>query len=610
MTDVLIVDESEILRELLARILEVHGYVCASVAPAEAQDAVWKMPPALLILEPGPIGSKGWPLLAELSRPRQGGKGPDIVIITDHSGKHEVLRAAQLGVRDYMLKKRFTVAELLIRVRRHVAPSQPQHQRIERLTGAGGGATTSDSAKPSPKPPVARIIPPTGPASNFVLAAEDDPQALRNLAKELGLKLHAKEETLARLESAAVMTLPGVVSELIMLVSSPRGTIADIAGILRRDPVLAARVLRIANSAAFSSNRARIATVEDAVKNIGVEGVRNLVINVGLFDAFAAEVSGGLHVTHVWQHCMGVAMLMEKLAPQDDSIPPGSAYLVGLCHDLADIILRQHFPTEFETVATLVKRSACRPRLAMAMTFGLPYAELVSQLLAHLRLPPIITVPIEEFFDRGDRKGANGAGSLLCRTLRAVNVYAHGLLLACGTDEPITFGKAALALPDDEALRSDALATAAVLAHLNEAQTQQMCKPLVPRHPLRVCYSRHGEYSDLDPLSSFLRLTAREMEVLPAVRGLDPNSLEGAGALIVAGPRTNATDVFSQDMVILRRLVAQRPIQVLYLTGSNAQCPAEPHITVQRLPINIESLGAFLARVSAAEKEAAALPAA
>jgi hypothetical protein len=411
-----------------------------------------------------------------------------------------------------------------------------------------------------------------------------------------------------------------VVAELIMQVSSPRGTIADIAGILRRDPVLAARVLRIANSAAFSSTRGRIATVEEAVKNIGVEGVRNLVINVGLFDAFAADAPGGLHVTRVWQHCLGVAMLMEKLAPADESVPPGSAYLVGLCHDLAGIILRQHFPAEYEAVRLLVDRGACRSRLALAVTFGLPYAELVSQLLCHLRLPPVITVPIEEFFDRGDRKGAVGAGSLLSRTLRAMNVYAHGLLLASGTDEPITpitqaecantFGDASPALPDDDALRGEALATAAVLAHRTEAQTQQMCEPLIPKHPLRICYCRHAEYSRLDPLSSFLRQAAREVELSSELSAIDPLALEGTQALIVTGPRTHAAGVFDQDMTSIRRLIGGKPIQALYLTGSSAAIPVDRQIAVQRLPATIESLDAFLAQAAAAAKVGVVLPAA
>ena len=137
----------------------------------------------------------------------------------------------------------------------------------------------------------------------------------------------------------------------------------------------------MANSAGFTSQRAHVATVEDAVKNIGVAGVRNLVVNVGVFDAFGAGATGGLRMTRVWQHCLGVAMVMEKLAPQDASIPPGSAYLVGLCPDLADIVLRQHFAPAYNAIDSLLNRSGCMPRLAQAIVFGLPYSELMTQLL-------------------------------------------------------------------------------------------------------------------------------------------------------------------------------------------------------------------------------------
>ena len=103
--------------------------------------------------------------------------------------------------------------------------------------------------------------------------------------------------------------------------------------------------------------------MEDAVKNIGVAGVRNLVVNVGVFDAFSTEGAGGVRVTRVWQHCLGVAMLMEKLGPQDDpSVPPGSAYLVGLCHDLADIVLRHHFRAQYDSIADLTIKTGCSLR--------------------------------------------------------------------------------------------------------------------------------------------------------------------------------------------------------------------------------------------------------
>ena len=69
---------------------------------------------------------------------------------------------------------------------------------------------------------------------------------------------------------------------------------------------------------------------------------------------------------------------------------------------------------------------------------GIPYQEFMSLLLTKMGLPPVITVPIEEFFDRAVRRAATGIGSVLSRALRMANVYAHGIMLAPVPDAPVT----------------------------------------------------------------------------------------------------------------------------------------------------------------------------
>lgn len=614
MPEVLVVDASEICRELLGRLLEAQGYRAAWVDPADAAASVRQSPPSLIVLDPGPMGSNGWLLLAELRRPGRKENQVEIVIVTEQSGKDDVLRAARLGVRDYMLKKRFSFAELLTRVRRHVVPS-----RAKDSNNAQGGALTTQPrrapAQPSPKPlgeppaSPADLVNPIRPAPASA-GATGDFQAIVATAMEMGVVLLTRQKTLARLESVPVKTLPGVVAELISLVNSPRGSVCDVAQILRRDPVLTARVLRVANSANFATQRSRISTVQDAVKNIGIGGVQNLVANVGVFDAFALAANQGVRVTRVWQHCLAAAMLMEKLAPQDPSAPPGSGYLVGLCHDLADIALRHHFAPEYESIASLATRCGCTFRASLAVVFGMPYSELVSQLLAKLRLPPLITVPIEEFFARGDRRSAAGAGSVLGRTLRAINIYAHGLLLAPGTDEPITpltrlecqntFGDMVLTTADEEMLHSEVLSTASILVGLNPAQTQEMCEALVPQQSIRVCYARHADYARLDPLETFLRRAAREVELLPLDQLVNAGSLDEAQALVVAGPRADTGDVLERNLARIRQQLARCAFPVCYLAGAGTAQPADldDGIIVRQLPITIERLGGFLTRAA------------
>jgi hypothetical protein len=380
---------------------------------------------------------------------------------------------------------------------------------------------------------------------------------------------------------------------------------------LRQDPILTANVLKVANSAAFTSHRARVPTVEDAVKVIGVTGLRNLVVNVGIFDAFAVGGAEGLHVSRIWQHCLGVALLMEKLAPKDDSVPPGSAYLVGLCHDLADIVLRQQFAAEYRDVTALVKQTGYHARHAEAVVFGVPYGQLASHLLTRLKLPPVITVPIEEFFERPRSMSGAGAGSLLGRSLRALNVYAHGLLLAGDMEEPLTpltrdecektFCDGAMLAPaEDEQIRCDALVTASVLAGFNAIQAYEVGEQLVPKGTAKVCYSTDGEYSKLDPLLSFLRLTTKEVTSAPPLKGLKPAMLDGMNALIVVGPRTGAAEVFHQDQERLRALVGGTSLPVLYMSGYRPpdEKASAGNIAFRQLPMRISELAVFLKNIA------------
>ena len=68
---------------------------------------------------------------------------------------------------------------------------------------------------------------------------------------------------------------PHVVHRLNELVDDPRASIADIAEVIRTDPSLSARLLRLANSA-FYSFPGRVDTVYRALTLIGTKQVRDL----------------------------------------------------------------------------------------------------------------------------------------------------------------------------------------------------------------------------------------------------------------------------------------------------------------------------------------------
>src|SRR6185437_4600080 len=400
-------------------------------------------------------------------------------------------------------------------------------------------------------------------------------------------------------------TLPGSVAELISLAGSRRGTLADVAQILKRDPVLLTRVLRVSNSAAFSSERSRIMNIEDAVKNIGLRGVQNLVMGVGVFEAFDSDnPAQAQSIVRCWQHCLGVAILMEKMVPEGDEAPAGAPYIVGLCHDLTDIILRQHFAGEYANVMTLAQQTGVPQRQVEGVIYGLPYNELVTLLLSRVGLPPLITAPIQEFFERAVYKQAVGTGSVMGRALRIANVYAHGLMLAPSAGEPVvplgrmecktTFGEA-LPLIDDLEVRSQAMATVAELLGASSSSARKMIEPFVPTGSHRLCYVRNEDCTDLDPLLSLLRLTCKQVDFRSTLPS-QTRELGEVDGLVIAARRGGDPKDTQQELDRLEKVLEPEGVPALYLCGIGSEkLENVPRgITVERLPTTIQRVSTFL----------------
>lgn len=596
MARILIVDDTAIIREPIAVVLSSAGYQidCAE----DGTQALAKMrvqAPDLVLLDLSMPKIDGLTVLRMMRRESNTAKIP-VILLTASTDKSHIFRAAELGVRDYLLKTKFNIAELLTRVRKYIPSDSSAGKAIEAAQPANAAATAPGSTR----------VPPSTP--------QDDQQVLRDAAKAANIPLLTRAQMLARMESARVKTLPGGVAELIGIISSPRGTVIDVAQSLKRDPVLASRVLRVSNSAAFASQRPRIATVEDAVKHVGLSGVQNLVTSVGVFETIGSG-PGGRSVLRSWQHSLAVAALMNLLTPESDAAPRGVAYIVGLCHDLADIILRQYFCEEYEHVVELTRTTGQPQRRVEAGIFGLPYSELVEMLLSRLGLPGVVTAPIQEFFEREPYRQPSGAGSPLGRSLRIANVYAHGLMLAPGLDEPVlpfskvecqnTFSEQTPSV-DDGGIRAESLTTAAILAGLSASETAEACLQPIPKRPLRLGYVRHEEYADLDPLQSLLRLSAQRVDLLrhlPSKR----SDLDQMNALVVVASRSDGNNGAADLLRQVASVVKDGPLPVLLLTPTELAKDADkpPCITVGHLPTGIQTVGRFLEDVAARKKKAA-----
>lgn len=82
-------------------------------------------------------------------------------------------------------------------------------------------------------------------------------------------------------------TIPKVAQELILQFDNPTTSLDSVARSIERDPVIAAKVLRLANSARFRGARDST-SVEDAALRLGFNTLRTLVLASSMTDAFRA----------------------------------------------------------------------------------------------------------------------------------------------------------------------------------------------------------------------------------------------------------------------------------------------------------------------------------
>jgi HD-like signal output (HDOD) protein len=129
-----------------------------------------------------------------------------------------------------------------------------------------------------------------------------------------------------------------ILLQLGSLLQDPSVDLDAIVVPLKRDPSLTARLVRIANSAAYAQSEP-VASVEDAANLIGFREVHRLV-GFALLDQFsdAGLLNYGVTCQRFRENSLFTAILMEELAV-GAKVDPGYCYTVGLLRSIGKVAL-------------------------------------------------------------------------------------------------------------------------------------------------------------------------------------------------------------------------------------------------------------------------------
>lgn len=117
---------------------------------------------------------------------------------------------------------------------------------------------------------------------------------------------------------------------------NPNLTIDELGTLVSAEPLLSAKVIRLANSAALNPAGRAIITVNGAIAQVGMEAVRGLSFAVAIEQLLGSKKMVPFEALsrRLWEHSLHVAALCRVLARALTRISPDEAMFVGLVHDI------------------------------------------------------------------------------------------------------------------------------------------------------------------------------------------------------------------------------------------------------------------------------------
>jgi putative nucleotidyltransferase with HDIG domain len=178
--------------------------------------------------------------------------------------------------------------------------------------------------------------------------------------------------------------LPQTATAALALARKPDADTEELCDLIALDVGLAARILRIANSAAYI-RRAPARTIRDAVLALGMRKTCDVLV-AACFRQLHRDPGG--YAQRLWHHALAVAIATEELARATRGIDPNLAFLPGLFHDVGRIAFLLADYTSVDVIQGLVEAGAGARSALEEEWYGFDHAVTGAVLAADWGLDP------------------------------------------------------------------------------------------------------------------------------------------------------------------------------------------------------------------------------
>lgn len=189
-------------------------------------------------------------------------------------------------------------------------------------------------------------------------------------------------------------SMPGVALKLIEAIQKPDPDFREIARLISSDAALSAKLLKIINSPFYGLVH-KITSVDQAIKLLGLNTVKNLSLSLILKTKFLTKGAGGLNLAGFWKNSLVGAVAAKLLAGRMKIENPEDAFFLGLLKDIGSLTLAYLLPDQYSAVLSEIKSKEISFQDAENQIFGFNHMDVGALLTRSWGLPETFHVPIQ-----------------------------------------------------------------------------------------------------------------------------------------------------------------------------------------------------------------------
>ena len=177
---------------------------------------------------------------------------------------------------------------------------------------------------------------------------------------------------------------PATYIELSHLAGDPNATIDSVAKVVMRDPAVAAKVLQLANSAAFGASR-KVTELGQAVSYLGTELLKCLALTSTVFAPTTRAAAAGFSLEEMQARALRTASFARRIVRERKDAD--AAFAATLLHDIGEAMLATGLPDAYANLLRDAHEAGEPVMVAERRELGATHADIGGWLLAMWGLP-------------------------------------------------------------------------------------------------------------------------------------------------------------------------------------------------------------------------------